>query len=726
LIALKTRAIELESKAKQAKRMRNYEDAAKFHFEAAKIYKQIGDEKNHKWNLANYYLIKGGNYYFSNQLHEAREEYIKAEKLFLELGLRKPAFKAAFWFVLTFIREEKLRRKYFIPEYFKYAELLLKKYKEFSNYREYVEVKIDLYKRRSIKYRLEGNYELAELWAKRCFEAAKEAYSIFKYNGFVKAAVFNEHMYWNLKAKKFENEKEFEAAAECYRKSAEIISKIDMNTAYDEYINHFKCLAIANKYSKVVFEENIRRAIEFAEKKNDEKQKFYLLGFKYDHFLKFARTIEERIEYLKKAKENYYRAGDISSGKLQEFLLLVNTSQKELISGNYREALGLLNKAIGIAKDVKFPNIIRSPEALEAERYLYTFYLRISEGKFADAADLLDRYLNMSKEMENTRKYKFYEVTKRCIELLSKENLFSKDLFNIEDLLKFVRENKISLNLYKICSLTYSYISLWLNGIRNKEFLEKIKLNIIRNITTEEVAKDLERRIRIQMDIEKYDWLLKLPSPFVERYDYCLYLLENVLEDFRHVVFREFYILLENFLKIIAEFNAKLLWREKWKIELEKYISNKRKPFEKFTFGDLVQSLKLLKKEKAEFCKEIAEETFKLLDKHVEIRNNLTHEFINKLPSINVTEDIPKIMYSLLGSFPTCLSVKDNRKRPWYDVEILWSQLPRRISLYYEEELKRDNCYYIEPNPKIIDNKIRPSVAIPINTETVTHILKIA
>ena len=150
-----------------------------------------------------------------------------------------------------------------------------------------------------------------------------------------------------------------------------------------------------------------------------------------------------------------------------------------------------------------------------------------------------------------------------------------------------------------------------------------------------------------------------------------------------------------------------------------------QKPFEKFTFGDLVQSLRLLKKERAEFCKEIMEETLKLLDKHVEIRNNLSHEFTDKLPYTDIVEETSKIMYSLLSSFPTFLIVKDDKKKPWYDVEIMWSQLPRRISVYYEGELKRNNCYYTVPDPQIIDNKLRPSVVIPISTEIVTSILKI-
>ncbi len=52
---LRMKALEFEERAKIAKNKGNYEEAAKFHRSAAEVYSQIGDEKNSKWNLANYH-----------------------------------------------------------------------------------------------------------------------------------------------------------------------------------------------------------------------------------------------------------------------------------------------------------------------------------------------------------------------------------------------------------------------------------------------------------------------------------------------------------------------------------------------------------------------------------------------------------------------------------------------------------------------------------------------
>jgi hypothetical protein len=223
----------------------------------------------------------------------------------------------------------------------------------------------------------------------------------------------------------------------------------------------------------------------------------------------------------------------------------------------------------------------------------------------------------------------------------------------------------------------------------------------------------LRRRFEIQRAIEEHDWLLTLPPVFAEKFDSCLYFFSNVLDEYKHTAIREFYVLLEKFLEVIVEFNAKILWRENWKIRLEKEIANNKKPFEIFTFGDFIQSLSSLKNNEVEFCKNIPDEIFKLLNNHVEIRNKLTHEFVKELQGFDIVEDTLKIMYGLIYAFPTCIKVTDSKKTPWYDAEILWNQLPRRISLFSNVRLEAEGYYYLKPILEAIDNEVRPKVIIP-------------
>lgn len=521
-------------------------------------------------------------------------------------------------------------------------------------------------------------------------------------------------------AQKFESERKFKEAAEYYKKSGDTIKEIDEKIAYDEYANSYKWLAIENKYNKEKFEEYINKAIEFSEKRGDKLQEYYYLGLKYDHLVRFANDLEEKIDYIKKSKEYYYRSKSFEFAKYMEYLEYYYQFKYELLNGNYEKALNFLQKAKKSLKNVKISNIIFSKYTLECDELICRFYLSISQGEFKKSVELLDEYLEISlkilSDWKNTRKYKFYEYLKPCVEILSKESFTKDDLFLLEDVILEVRNEKISLNLYKICSLTYAYVSLWKNKIRDKEILEKIKLKIIKQITTEDVSKDLENRIKIQMAIERNDWLLRLPPALVENFDNCIYFLEEVLDEFKHAAYREFYRLLENYLKIIVEFNAMALWGDTWKQILEEKISNRKKPFEIFTFGDFAQSLRLLKNEGCEYCKNIDDEIFDLLDKHVKIRNNLSHDFNAKAPEdIDIKGDTLKIIYSTLNAFPICVKVTHDKKKPWYGVEVIWNQLPKKMSLYSNTELKKGCLYYIEPYSNILDkNKMHPKIIIPI------------
>ena len=712
---LESRARILEKLAKKEKE--DLKRKAMLHYKAAEICKSLSDNKNWKWNMANYYSAMGLFYLSSNRFSDAREYLKKAEELFLDLFIKKSAFYCARKCISAFIREaEQDGRKIPVPEYFEYVKKFLEIYKDFLNDKtfaeKYIEVKISFYKFLSIKHRLSGDYTNAETWAEKCFKLAEWAYVAFGKESFRKAMIFNKHMYWNLRARRLKAEKKYEEAAECYKASAETILELDESVAYDEYSNYYKCLAIANINDLTKFIQFMEKSIDFAEKSGDEKEKYYLLGFKYEFLAKSTKKIEDRIRFLKMAKEYYYRAHNKPFGMLVEFMLYYYLSQRELRDGNYEKALSFLDRAIRMSKHVKFPNIVTSADELKAERLLYLSYLSLSQGKFVETVQFLDEWLDRQKGIENTKKYQFYKIVKFCLELLSKGSFSIDDLNAIEEQLSFIRRNNLELSVYRICSLTYAYISLWIHNIRDKKILDEIRLGIISRIIKEETVKELKRRLEVQRAIEKYDWILRLPPKLAETFDKCLYALNNTLEVYKHMAMRDFYLLLENFLKIVIEFNAQVLWPNEWKSRLEKLVTNNLKEFEKFTFGDLIRALRLLKNLDARLCKDISNEVFELLNKHLEIRNMISHEIVEKIPEVDIVGDILRIMYLLLNCFPLCIKIVDNKRKPWYHAEILWNQLPKRIILYSEQELDK-KCYYIEPILEISEMEISPKVIVP-------------
>ncbi|CAB3288868.1 protein of unknown function [Methanocaldococcus lauensis] len=340
-----------------------------------------------------------------------------------------------FWYMKTYRYELKKYKNYsekykeILDIYIKEIETFLDKYKSFSDARKYLETMLNYYKLLAIKYRIfEGNLDKAIEFTEKCYNLAEELYKKFGYKDLKNAALFNKHIYYNLMARKYENERDFTNAAEYYKKSGDVIKEIDENIAYDEYTNYYKWLAIKNKYEKEKFEEYIDKAVEFAKKRNDEKQEYYYLGLKYDHLVKFADSLKKKIEYLKKAKEYYYKSGNRQDALFMEYLQYYYQSKYELKNRNYEKALDMLKhakKALNKINELKVSNILISKikQSITIDELLYNFYLYISKGNFDKSLEMLNEYLKLSSDWENTRKYKFYEYLKDCIIVLSQKNI---------------------------------------------------------------------------------------------------------------------------------------------------------------------------------------------------------------------------------------------------------------------------------------------------------------
>lgn len=660
--SLKTLVYELERKAKAE---RDHKRKAEFHQEAARNWRKIGREngtweKHWKWNMANYYSAKGHDHLHSGEFEKAKKCFAWGEKLFLDLKMRSNAFHCGDNRMFAYYNEEKGKTP--TTSFLESQERFLKEYEDFSGRRKYIR---------------------------------------------------REHRYWNTKGKMYRREMRFGKAAECYKKSVEIISEIDENEGQSYLETYYKCKAMENKDNKAAFEENINKAIEISEKRENLSQMYYHVGLKYEILGLRSSHIEEKIEFFKRSKENYYRAEEEISAKRAESLYLFNLSQKALEDGTYEKAIDLLEKTAGIVENPEYPSRIPFPRDLESERCLYNAYLCLSRGEFSNSAIAFEKWLRMNKGQENTTDYASNEKIKMCIELYDKEDFSEKDLYDMDKVFEFVKEKQLGSKLYLICSLAYAYVSLCLHGIKEKEILEKIKLETVRKIATDKVADNMKWLLDMGAVGEESDLLQRLPPILMDEFDKCRHLLENILPECRSAAMREFYVFLEDYLRIVVFFNAEIFWGHNWALKLEERIAKNTKHFDRFTLGDLIYSLRFLRDNKAEFCKNIPEEIFGLMETHSEIRNRLSHHIAVELPSIDIRKDISKVIFMLFSSFPTCIRVYSTQRSPWYDAEILWNYMPKRVSVYSEKKLS-ESYYFVEPTWKIQMEKLHPRVSIPV------------
>lgn len=709
------RAKKIQDEAKRE--TKDFNKKASLFKEAAKIREKTGTERDAKFDYANYHYATGRIELDRHKFTEAIKQYGKACALFCELGMKTQAFYSASSKVYVYIREkESTNSELPANGFFLEAEAFLKDYGDFSQKAYYISNKIYYLRFNSVLYERRGDVETANRYEEDLFQYLESVESLYKkaaINKILKMIRFHKHRYWNKKAKLLEGTtRNFEEIAKCYKKSAEILKDCDENLMFDEYVNYYKSLALANRRNYQGFVSNIQKAIEFAERRKDAAQIFYIQGLREDHLGFFSPDLDEVIQHLELAKEYYYKAGAKEAGKDMEFKLLYFKCQHCIGRAQFKQALSCLEKAIRMAREIRFPNIIYSFKLLIAERERCQGLHLFSRGKFRDSSSKIDKWLKLSESIKDTKKFQYFSVFRDLCSIMAKREFSGSDLLKIEEYLANIRGKRLGLSVYRLASLIYSYISLWLNQIREKQILEPIRIEIIGKIGGEEVIEELKQKLEVQRSLKEREWLHRLPRIFEERFDKNLYFLADVLEEFKHSAIREFYILLEKYLEIIVEFNAKAVWEHNWM----ENIGTEQKEFEVFTLGDFVESLDKLTTSGHSYLPAINDETWSLLRKHVSIRNNLSHEFAFKSETATdvLLDEITKIMYHFIQRFPLCIRIGRERRESWYESEILWSSLPRRVILYSKKELVKGEIYYIEPHKIFIDSprELCPKVII--------------
>jgi len=708
---LKWTALEFEKKAKVAKEKKDLEEVAQYHLKAANIYKEVDDERNYKFNCANYFSNKGRNSFFMKDYLKSVDYSKKAERLFNELKIKDPAFHCAVdWISALFISLNYTDTKSLI-ESAEAFELFFARYKDFARDELYLNSKVNYYKIKSIIYRNEKKLELAETWAFDSYEISNKLYEDFgdKYESLNLHA---KRMYHNLRAKRFKSERKFGEAALNYKISGDIALKINKSFSNVEYSNYYLCLSLLNKKDKELFTENVDQAIKYSKLNKDSLSTNYFKGYKYEILSKFYPEVK-KLELLEKAKKYYYQSNNDSYAKNVEYVIFYHMSKKYLNDGDYEKSLNYFDKTIKYSEYTGFPNIISSKDTLINERNLHEFYFHISNGLFLEASKSIEKWLS-NEDTEKTRKYVFNEISGFCCEIISKERIEQKEIFKLANYLNFIQEKKLGWNLFDICSLVYSYASLNRHKVINEQVFSNIKLELISKFTTDDAASYVKESLKVENAVEEREWLSQLPTSIAEKFDKSVYYLENSIEGFESGAFMDFYKLIENFLKDIVKFNAKILWGDdfEWKImEKIKESNPNSKPFEIFAMGDFLKSLKILKDENSKYCKMISEDTLDLINKHVPLRNKLSHDLEIDLSGINILKDTTEIIINLLPACPTLIKIKSSERKPIYSAEILWNQYPRLINLNHEDILD-EGIYYADPLLNVVDNNVFPEILI--------------
>jgi hypothetical protein len=168
-------------------------------------------------------------------------------------------------------------------------------------------------------------------------------------------------------------------------------------------------------------------------------------------------------------------------------------------------------------------------------------------------------------------------------------------------------------------------------------------------------------------DIDRYDdeeyceYMNKLPVMIIsllKKWDNKIKKYSKYDSDISNIIVKEYYPILEEYLTIIVEFNAKVLWGDNWKKNLGP-LKSKNGNISKMGLQNLIDSLHVLKKKNSPYVKDIPAGLKTLLEKQRGIRNSVFHRPVSiKLLNANKKQEIMHIIETLSSAFPDCILVE--------------------------------------------------------------------
>ena len=536
-----------------------------------------------------------------------------------------------------------------------------------KRYEAYYNIEITYHKYKSKLYRKKKSFNSAKVWAEKERELAEEAYNKFKNNDFKRSMLHATRMYWNLLAKYNESLKLYFDAYKCYMESGDIAKEMEnLNTAYDEYAKAYRCLALANFKDKNKFIEYADKSIEYALKSKNDKVINYIYGFKYENLAAniHCDTLDEAIGNLKNAYE-YYKKSDEHSAAVVKVKYHFLNAKLNWTKQKYEEALSEINKAQQIYKEYSVKKRFLLAK-ISNDKLLYEFYVLLKKGDIGNSINKLRDYLDtFNEDGKQSKKYKFFNTLYNGMILLTKSNYDYETISKIDKLKMEANDNDLN-DLYKILNSISSKITLALDNIRDTSVEKQQMSAIVSRILRDKVFTTPDLMFS-KDDIDRYDdegdyeYMDKLPIMFISllnKWDTKIKKYDKYDPDVAKIIIKEYYTILEEYLKIIVEFNAKVLWGDNWKKNLGP-LKYRNGNISKMSLQELIDSLHVLKKKNSPYVKDIPAGLKTLLEKQRGIRNDVSHFSVSiKLLNANVKQEIMYIIETLSSAFPDCILVE--------------------------------------------------------------------
>jgi len=704
LIELEFKALMLENKAKNTK---NSCERVHLFNEALKIREKLGHRTSAVFCLANLRFsqasclvqkcVSGREELSEQTIKRIGKFCFEALSLFLELGIFEFAVNSLALYMKAYSLMCKQRGRYeYSQDYISLIESGIKKIKELKTEDELLRIKG--YAKLMYNYHNQKSIYLSRLGAIDALrESCHHLEKAIEYAKLISPSKVKTLQAYLLRRKikilKSENASP-EQIAKLYLEAAQLSRELgNKKVELEDYADYHKYMAyhFLEKGDLPTFWYHIEKSIKFNELAENSKGYHFVKAIYLREKALRSSTINERLKLLQLAKEEFFKADAKKSGYYLEFRLALEYAKRAQKEGDLEEVINNLRNATKKAEKI---GVNKAPLVCEINRT--RAMMAISKGDYSRAYSLWKEYMDSLAKI--ARETAFFERMKHIgsiLGFLSKKYFQRGDLMEISKNLLDVATKRQGLFLFDAYSLLQSYATMIFHGIEDVHILSALRNKISSILIGHEKQQIVERDLAQLKTLSEYEWFLKFPLFIIQEYENFEWFAYDCPSDMKHLACSMFYArVLEPLLRIIVEFNAKVVWRDKWKDELNKVVADR--DFERYLLSDLVNIIKKLKSIPLCHCSYLDKEIIDLLEKHVHIRNSLAHGETVEVNFNEFKEEIKRILHGLRVCTPTILQIREKRAYG-YRTSIIWGHFPRHVQLITKHDLKENSYYYSTP-----------------------------
>lgn len=685
---------------------------AQLFLQAAKIREKLGHREAASFCMANYLYAEGSRLLEQKEIRKATEHLWRSTELFIELEIAWMSLHALHGFMRAYgaSRDFSWRNLEKVEMAVSRIDEFLDKSNSLRNSSVYLIVKFRLLEQKAILLAKRKTLESLQKSVTLQNKAKRLAKSLGDETQEIVAGIELQIVIAKIKMARLLSKDPLEIS-KLYFSAAEM-TRARIKGKEKFYFEH---LADAHKFSALhyldssnfpAFLDHIDKSLEYARKARNDATYWFALGLKNRVEAKFEKQFERKAKCLKLAKECFHKSGDRRTGRIAEYYLHLAYASHLVSKGRLDAYLKALVKVSRSAKSAGY-----STDFFEMEKTRLQALTEVRKGNFNAAADFYGKYTgDLRKKSGETRFYERMNHICKIIQFLSRSSFTQDDLIEIVNSIRDVSEKKLGEFLLHAYTRLNTLVSMYMSSLSEVSILRNLREQIVRLILGQEEDVFSRREIEDLGYLSQYEWYQKYPEHIINAYESFEWFLLDCPIDLKDAAFNLFYRrVLEPLLRLIVEFNSKLEWKDNWELELEKITQDSR-PIDKYTLGKLVQCIHRLKSKSDNYCNQLGEETEILLDKHLKIRNRLTHASINLEENL-MKKEIRSLLYKLRICTPALLLVQQRRGRG-YRARLLWRRSPYQVQLRIPDDLKKNIVYYTSPHVSIDKRQFVPEVLI--------------